>query len=54
MFKKNLFKKKSHKSVLSITKRIESFFNFLRENFFFKKKKPEIFKLLIREYFLPQ
>ncbi len=39
MQKKNIFKKKINKSVLSITKRIESFFNFFREIFFKKKKK---------------
>jgi hypothetical protein len=37
MSKKNLFNKKFNKSVLSITKRIESFFNFFKENFFNKK-----------------
>ncbi len=39
MQKKNLFSKKLNKSVLSVTKRIESFFNFFRENFFIKKKR---------------
>jgi len=38
MSKKNLFNKKFNKSVLSITKRIESFFNFFKENFSYKKK----------------
>ena len=38
MQKKNLFKKKIDKTVLSITKRIESFFNFFRDNFVNKKK----------------
>ena len=39
MQKKNIFKKKVNQSVLSITKRIESFFNFFKENFFNKKKR---------------
>ena len=39
MQKKNIFYKKINQSVLSITKRIESFFNFFKENFFNKKKK---------------
>ena len=39
MQKKNIFQKKFNKSVLSITNRIESFFNFFRDNFFNKKKK---------------
>ncbi len=38
MQKKNIFQKKFNKSVLSITNRIESFFNFFRDNFFNKKK----------------
>ena len=38
MQKKNIFQKKLNKSVLSITNRIESFFNFFRDNFFNKKK----------------
>ena len=37
MSKKNLFNKKFDKSVLSITKRIESFFNFFKENISYKK-----------------
>ena len=37
MSKKNLFNKKFNKSVLSINKRIESFFNFFKENFSSKK-----------------
>ena len=37
MSKKNLFNKKFNKSVLSINKRIESFFNFFKENFSYKK-----------------
>ena len=37
MSKKNLFNKKFNKSVISITKRIESFFNFFKENFSYKK-----------------
>ena len=39
MQKKNLFQKKLNKLVLSITKRIESFFDFIKVNFFTKKKK---------------
>ena len=39
MLKKNIFHKSFQKSVISITKRIESFFNFFKENFFNKKKK---------------
>ncbi len=38
MQKKNIFKKKFNKIVLSITNRIESFFNFFRDNLFNKKK----------------
>ena len=37
MSKKNLFNKKFNKLVISITKRIESFFNFFKENFSYKK-----------------
>ena len=37
MSKKNLFNKIFNKSVLSITKRIESFFNFFKENISYKK-----------------
>ena len=39
MQKKNIFLKKFNKSVISITKRIESFFDFFKENFFNKKKR---------------
>ncbi len=39
MQKKNLFRKKFNKIVLPITRRIESFFNFIKENFLKKKKK---------------
>ncbi len=39
MQKKNIFKKKINQSVLSATKRIESFFNFFKDNFFSKKKR---------------
>tara|TARA_B100001093_G_scaffold327465_1_gene312424 strand:+ start:1221 stop:2708 length:1488 start_codon:yes stop_codon:yes gene_type:complete len=39
MQKKNIFPKKFNKSVISITKRIESFFNFFANNFFNKKKR---------------
>ena len=42
MQKKNLFQKKLNKLVLSITKRIESFFDFIKVNFFTKKKKYSI------------
>lgn len=38
MQKKNIFKKKINRLVLSITKRIESFFNFFREKISYKKK----------------
>ena len=38
MLKKNLFKKRFNKLVISITKGIESFFNFFKENFSYKKK----------------
>ena len=38
MQKKNIFKKKFYKLLLSITNRIESFFNFFRDNLFNKKK----------------
>ncbi len=38
MQKKNIFQKKLSKSVLSVTNRIESFFNFFRDNFFNRKK----------------
>tara|TARA_B110000444_G_C18842738_1_gene599917 strand:+ start:1750 stop:3237 length:1488 start_codon:yes stop_codon:yes gene_type:complete len=53
MLKKNIFKKKFDKSVISITRRIESFFNFLKENFFKKKKKYQInFRKLDKKIFL--
>ncbi len=39
MQKKNIFLKKINKSVISITKRIESFFDFFKDNFFNKKKR---------------
>ena len=42
MQKKNIFQKNFNKSVISITKRIESFFNFLRVKFFIKKKRYSI------------
>ena len=38
MQKKNIFEKTFRKLLISITKRIESFFNFFRENYFNKKK----------------
>ena len=39
MQKKNTFQKTFNKLVISITNRIESFFNFFRVNFFTKRKK---------------
>ena len=42
MQKKNIFQKSFNKSVISITKRIESFFNFFKVKFFTKKKKYSI------------
>ena len=48
MSKKNLF----NKSVLSITKRIESFFNFFRENFSSKKKYSKNFKVIDKRIFI--
>ena len=50
MKKKNIFQKKFNKSVLSITNRIESFFNFFKENFFIKKKRN--FKTIDKRIFL--
>ena len=41
MIKKNSFQKKFSKLVLSITKRIESFFNFFRDSNFIKKIHPK-------------
>ena len=50
MQKKNKFSKQINKSVLSITSRIESFFNFFKENFFIKKKRN--FKAIDKRIFL--
>ena len=53
MQKKNIFLKKVSKSLLSITKRIESFFNFFKENFFNKKKRySSTLKTIDRRIFL--
>ncbi len=52
MLKKNLFKKKAYKSLLSISKIIESFFNFLKENFFDRKKGSKNFKTFDKKIFL--
>ena len=52
MQKKNIFQKKFNNSVLSITKRIESFFNFFRENFFNKKKFSKNFQTIDKSIFL--
>ncbi len=45
MSKKNIFEKKVHKSLLSITKIIESFFTLLKNIYFLNKKKLKIIKL---------
>ena len=50
MQKKNIFLKKLNKLVLSISNRIESFFNFFKENFFIKKKRN--FKTIDKRIFL--
>ena len=53
MQKKNIFKKKINQSVLSATKRIESFFNFFKDNFFYKKKNiSSIFNTIDQRIFL--
>ena len=52
MQKKNLFKKKFNKLVLSITKRIESFFNFLTVNIFHKKNFFKSLKTINKKIFL--
>ena len=52
MQKKNLFKKKFNKLVLSITKRIESFFNFLTVNIFHKKNFFKSLKTVDKKIFL--
>ena len=52
MQKKNLFKKKFNKIVLSTTERIESFFNFFRVNIFHKKNFSKLLKTVDRKIFL--
>lgn len=52
MSKKNLFNKKFNKSVLSINKRIESFFNFFKENFFYKKNFSRNIKTIDKKIFI--
>jgi len=52
MQKKNLFKKNFNKSVLSITKRIESFFNFFKENFSNKKNFSRSLKTIDKKIFI--
>jgi hypothetical protein len=52
MSKKNLFNKKFNKSLLSITKRIESFFNFFKENFSYKKKFPRNLNAIDKRIFI--
>ena len=51
MLKKNLFIKKINKSVLSITNRIESFFNFFKENISYKKKFSKTLKTVDKRIF---
>ena len=51
MTQKNLFNKKFNKSVLSITNRIESFFNFFREKIRYKKKFLTDFKAIDKKIF---
>ena len=52
MQKKNLFIKKFKKLVLSITERIESFFNFFRVNIFHKKSFFKFLKALDKKIFI--
>ena len=52
MQKKNLFKKRLNKLVISITERIESFFNFFKENIFHKKKFSESIKTIDKKIFI--
>ena len=52
MQKKYLFKKKFNKLFVSITKGIESFFNFFRENFFYKKSFSKSVKTIDKKLFL--
>ena len=51
MSKKNLFNKKFNKLVLSINKRIESFFNFFKENFSSKKNFSRNFNAIDKRIF---
>ena len=51
MFKKNKFKKKLDNLVISITKRIESFFNFFKQNFSYKKNFLKKYKILYKKIF---
>ena len=52
MQNKNLFKKKFNKLLLSITERIESFFNFFKVNIFRKKKLSDSIKTIDKKIFL--
>ncbi len=52
MSKKNLFNKRFNKSLLSITKGIESFFNFFKENFYYKKNFYKLLKKVDKKIFL--
>ena len=52
MSKKNLFNKKFSKSVLSFTRRIESFFNFIKENFSYKKNFLKSLKKVDKKIFI--
>ncbi len=52
MQKKNFYQKKFNKSLISISNRIESFFNFFRENFFKKKKFSKNFQAIDKRIFI--
>ncbi len=52
MSKKNIFEKKVHKSLLSITKIIESFFTLLKNIYFLNKKKIKNYKTIDKKIFL--
>ena len=52
MQKKYLFKKKLDKLLISVTKRIESFFNFFKENFFYKKNFSKSVKTIDKKIFI--
>ena len=52
MLKKNIFQKKISKTFLSVTKRIESFFNFFKENFFYKKNFSRNIKTIDKKIFI--